>query len=64
MPWLKVGPLKVELMNLDPYLAIIRELLFEHECDNITEFLSPLLGQPPGRMSLGRKHKNDWTMKK
>ncbi len=39
--------------------------MFDHECDNITAYLGPLLGFPPGRMG-GAKNmfKNDWTMKK
>ena len=44
-------------------MAVLRELLYPHECDNITQFLGPLLGTPPGRMK-GGLGKNDWTMKK
>lgn len=63
-PWLKLGPIKLELQSFVPYVAVIRELLYPHECDGITDYLGPLLGQPPGRMSGGRSPKNDWTMKK
>ena len=61
--WLRLAPIKLELRSRDPYLAVFRELMYPHECDNITAFLAPQLGFPPGRMS-GRAAKNDWTMKK
>jgi hypothetical protein len=41
-----------------------RNLLYEHECDNVTAFLAPRLGFPPGRMSGRAARSNDWTMKK
>ena len=64
-PWLRLGPVKIEMQNFEPYVAVIRELMFSNECDEITEYLGPLLGAPPGRMSGGAKTiKNDWTMKK
>ena len=56
--------MKVEVRNKKPYLAVLRELLFEHECDNITQFLSPTLNFPPGRMGGRNRGRNDWTMKK
>ena len=62
-PWLRLGPIKLEVQNKSPYIAVLREILFSHECDNITSFLSPFLGTPPGRMK-GGTGKNDWTMKK
>ena len=62
-PWLRLGPIKIEVQNKEPYLAVLRELLYPNECDNITQFLGPLLGTPPGRMK-GGLGKNDWTMKK
>ena len=62
-PWLRLGPIKVEVKNKNPYIAVLRELLFEHECDNITQFLGPFLDFPPGHMTTKAK-KNDWTMKK
>ncbi|CAB4058586.1 P4HA [Lepeophtheirus salmonis] len=61
-PWLKLGPIKTEILNYDPYVAAFRELLFDEECDNITEYLSPKLDFPPGRMK-SNSLKNDWTMK-
>ena len=61
-PWLRLGPMKVEVRNKKPYLAVLRGLLYDHECDKITKFLGPTLNFPPGRMS-GKK-RNDWTMKK
>ncbi len=63
-PWLKLAPIKVELKSFDPYVAVFRELMLPHECDSITEYLGPLLGPPPGRMSNKGAAKNDWTMKK
>lgn len=63
-PWLKLGPLKIEIQNFEPYIAVIRELMFSHECDDITKSLSPFLGKPPGSMSAKKTGKNDWTMKK
>ena len=62
-PWLRLGPMKIELQSKQPYVAVIRELMYSHECDEITKFLGPLLGPPPGRMK-GGSGKNDWTMKK
>jgi hypothetical protein len=62
-PWLYIAPFKIEENSLDPHHVTIHNLLFEHECDNITEFLGPRLGFPPGRMRHGSA-KNDWTMKK
>ena len=50
-PWLFLGPFKIEENSLDPYHVTIYELLYAHECDQVTEFLGPLLDFPPGRMS-------------
>jgi len=61
-PWLKLGPFKVEENSQDPYHVTIHELLYDHECDNITQFLGPMLDFPPGRMNQ-KTQKNDWTMK-
>ena len=47
-PWLKLGPFKVEENSQDPYHVTIHELLYDHECDNITQFLGPMLDFPPG----------------
>ena len=58
-----MGPIKIEVQNKSPYIAVLKEILFSNECDNITSFLSPFLGTPPGRMR-GGTGKNDWTMKK
>ena len=64
-PWLKLAPLKVDIQNHEPYIAVLRELMYPHECDGITNFLGDHLGPPPGRMKLkGGGTKNDWTMKK
>ena len=63
-PWLKLGPIKIDLQNFEPYVAVIRELMYPHECDEVTQFLGPYLGPPPGRMSGGTRGGNDWTMKK
>lgn len=60
--WLKLGPVKTELMNRDPWIVVFRELLFSNECDNVTEFLGPTLNFPPGRM-VRSSSTNDWTMK-
>ena len=62
-PWLKLGPVKIELQNYQPYVAVIRELMFANECDEITQYLGDYLGAPPGRMSGRAGAKNDWTMK-
>ena len=62
-PWLRIGPFKIEENSHDPYHVTIQELLFDHECNNVTEFLGPMLDFPPGRMKRNAA-KNDWTMKK
>ena len=62
-PWLRMAPFKVEENSHDPYHVTVHELLFDHECDKVTEFLGPLLDFPPGRMNF-RTARNDWTMKK
>ena len=62
-PWLYLGPFKIEENSLDPYHVTIHDLFYHHECDNVTQFLGPLLDFPPGRMN-ARTKKNDWTMKK
>merc|ERR1712223_297310 len=61
-PWLKIGPFKIEENALDPYHVTIHQLLYDHECNNITEFLGPMLDFPPGRMNF-KTARNDWTMK-
>ena len=64
-PWLKLAPLKIDIQNHEPYIAVLRELMYPHECDGITNFLGDHLGPPPGRMKLKNGGtKNDWTMKK
>ena len=55
-------PFKIEENSHDPYHVIIHDMLYDNECDKITQFLGPMLDFPPGRMN-GRKSKNDWTMK-
>ena len=60
--WLKLGPIKIEMKSFEPYIAVLRELMYPNECDEITEYLGPYLGEPPGRMANGNR--NDWTMKK
>ena len=62
-PWLRLAPIKVEVKSREPYVAVLRELMFHHECDNITRFLGPHLDFPPGRMN-PKNRVNDWTMKK
>ena len=68
--WLRLGPMKVELISEEPYVAVIRQVLFEDECDKITDFLTPQLGFPPGRSTRAKGQglapvgRNDWTMKK
>lgn len=61
-PWLRLGPMKVEIQSKEPYIAVLRELMYPHECDNLTRFLGPHLDFPPGRMN-PRHQINDWTMK-
>ena len=53
-PWLKIGPFKIEENALDPYHVTILELLYEHECNDITEFLGPMLNFPPGKIKLSQ----------
>lgn len=59
--------MKIELRNKVPFLAVIRDLLYENETKNITSFLEPKLNFPPGRMkkrkNLQGQLANDWTMK-
>ena len=43
--------MKLELKNLNPYVAVIRQLMYPHECESVTRFLGPSLDFPPGRMS-------------
>ncbi len=61
--WLRLAPIKLEINSFDPYHVVLRELLYDHECDDITKYLGPKLDFPPGRMHHKAK-KNDWTMKK
>ncbi len=51
------------MKNFNPYIAVIRQLMYPHECESVTKFLGPTLDFPPGRMNT-RAKKNDWTMKK
>lgn len=60
--WLRLGPFRIEENSLDPYHVTIHELLYDHECNNITQFLGPMLDFPPGRMR-SKSAQNDWTMK-
>lgn len=62
-PWLRLAPIKIDMQNHEPYIAVIRELMYTHECDGITNFLGKHLGSPPGRMKAKGAVKNDWTMK-
>ena len=62
-PWLRLAPIKVDMQNHEPYVAVLRELMYTHECDGITNYLGSYLGSPPGRMKAKGGGKNDWTMK-
>ena len=62
-PWLRLGPIKMELNSFDPFHVVLRDLMTHEECDDVTRFLGPRLDFPPGRMDF-KSRKNDWTMKK
>ena len=34
--WLKVAPLKFQINSYDPFHITIKQLIFDHECDEIT----------------------------
>ena len=55
--------MKIQVNSYDPFNVVIKDLLYNHECDEITKYLVPRLGFPPGTMGYKPK-KNDWTMKK
>ena len=55
--------MKIQINSYDPAHAVIKDFLYEHECDDTTKFLGPILDFPPGKMNT-RAKKNDWTMKK
>ena len=61
--WLRLGPMKIQINSHDPAHAVIKDLMSDRECDGMTEFLTPLLNFPPGKMNRKAKS-NDWTMKK
>ena len=61
--WLRLGPMKVEINSYDPAHATVKNLMYDHECDEITKYLGPHLDFPPGKINKKAK-KNDWTMKK
>ena len=61
--WLRLGPMKIEINSQDPAHVVIKDLMSDSECDDITEFLTPLLNFPPGKM-INNAKSNDWTLKK
>ena len=61
--WLRLAPFKIEVNSYDPFHAVVKNLMFENECDEIKDYLGPRLNFPPGRMNT-KSRKNDWTMKK
>ena len=56
--------MKIEVNADDPFHVTIKDLLFDHECNAITNLLGPRLHFPPGKMDATSPKKNDWTMKK
>ena len=41
--WLRLGPMKIQVNSYDPYHAVIKQLIFNHECDRIQKPLVRLL---------------------
>ena len=37
--WLRLGPFKIEVNSYDPFHAVIRNLMFDNECDAIKDYL-------------------------
>ena len=37
--WLRLGPIKVEMIWTDPQIIVFHDLLYGNECDEITENL-------------------------
>lgn len=61
-PWLRLGPMKMEINSYDPFHVVFKDMLYYNEADNITQYLGPRLDFPPGRMDQ-KSRNNDWTMK-
>ena len=55
--------MKIQINSHDPAHVVIKDLMSDRECDGMTEFLTPMLNFPPGKMNRKAKS-NDWTMKK
>ena len=41
--WLRIGPMKIQINSLDPFHLTVKELLYNHECDEIKKPLAPKL---------------------
>ena len=71
-PWLKLGPMKIELAWTDPQIVTFHELLYDEECDSLTYNLSAKLktwnsidtyaGGPWTDVRVMKKYKNNWTI--
>ena len=58
--WLRLGPMKIEIHSQNPYHAVIKELIYPHECDKIKIPLVYWLGE--GRKGHPNHHPSlEWT---
>ncbi|XP_031552959.1 prolyl 4-hydroxylase subunit alpha-1-like [Actinia tenebrosa] len=44
-PMLKLRPLKVEMINEDPYIVMLRDVMYDHEIEYIKKTAAPLLNR-------------------
>ena len=59
-PWLRIGPLKGEVLSTEPYIIAFRGMVSDSGCDEIIGLASLQLETPPMTSRALKK----WTLKK
>ena len=54
--WLRLGQMKLQVNSVDPFQAIIKNLLFSHECDEIISNFENEIGEWKGTKKRAGKH--------
>ena len=59
--WLRLGPMKIQVNSNDPYHAVIKELVYYHECDQIRQPLTGLLVKRDKEQYGAPQYSFEWT---
>ena len=59
--WLRLGPMKIQVNSRNPFHAVIKELLYHHECDRIQTPLAWMLDERNKEQYGTPQYSFEWT---